>query len=602
LRARDVLEQLIKLDSKNIDARRLLATVQSNLAQRQRNEQVKELHLRADEALRDKLYDQAISLMEQVLEIDPSNDSAPAKLEAARQGKAALAELETCLQKAGEAKEAGDFAEAKAQLKKAMALEKGDPRAKVALIALNARIAEVKKERKIAKTLKSAQAEIQARRFDGAIQLLEGAAQIDPGNPDVVRLLQSARTAREDEELRKVVEQVEHEVNSAVTSSQFGSSMEAVERALQQYPADPSLLKFKARLSKQLTELQIRARVDETVRKCYPLMESSPQEALGIVQEELRNFPAEERLLRLQSAIEERLAQLKLEEARSRCMARAHEAIRSQRYGEALQVLETCQAEGIFSNEISDLVEFASNEARRQERNALIETTVARAQALIGQGAYDQVISLLEPLLAQYDDSTLRLVLEKAKAEQQSVQTRLQSALSTARQLASFELWDQAVAFLEQQPEMLHEFEAVKSALSESRAASGVQSRTLQATGAVYAALHRADLPAASERIEAVRQMQDTSGMAPRLAMSLESRITQKADHMVTTAMAHARAALQEGDPTRAAEVLHESDSAKDFSTFELKQDWLKLKRQANKAKVFGRVGIRLKPPAGPQG
>ena len=43
LRAREVLDQLIKLDSKNIDARKLLATVQCNLAIRQRSEQVQQI-------------------------------------------------------------------------------------------------------------------------------------------------------------------------------------------------------------------------------------------------------------------------------------------------------------------------------------------------------------------------------------------------------------------------------------------------------------------------------------------------------------------------------------------------------------------------------
>ena len=86
----------------------------------------------------------------------------------------------------------------------------------------------------------------------------------------------------------------------------------------------------------------------------------------------------------------------------------AHEAIRSQRYRQAVQVLEACLSEGILSDEISDLIQFARHEAHREERNALIETSAARAHALINQGSYDQVISLLEPVVAEYDDPALR--------------------------------------------------------------------------------------------------------------------------------------------------------------------------------------------------
>ena len=413
LRAREVLDQLIKLDSKNIDARKLLATVQCNLAIRQRSEQVQQLRLRAEEALQEKLFAEASSLLEQALQLDPSNAEALQNLEVARKGKGTQDKIDYLLRKADQAKDVGEFEAAQSFLQEAMNLDSSDSKAKTALFALNTKIEEAERQGRVKQTLESAQAEIQARRFTAAIQLLQEAAQTDPGNAEVVRLLQNAQRAKELEARRKLLEQIQNEVNSAVTPSQITSSLGAVERALQQMPAEPSLLKLKAQLNKQFNELQVRSRVDETVRRCYPLMENSPKEALNLVQEQLRELPSEERLLILQSAIEERLAQLKLEEARSRYMARAHEAIRSQRYREAVQVLEACHSEGIFTEDMTDLLEFARHEARREERDALIETTSTKAQALIGEGSYDQVISLLEPVVAQYDDPSLRVSLRE---------------------------------------------------------------------------------------------------------------------------------------------------------------------------------------------
>jgi len=596
LRARDVLDQLIKLDSKNIDARKLLAAVQSNLAMRQRSEEIQQVRLRAEEALQEKLYDQAASLLEQALRLDPSNAEARQKLEVARQGKRTQDGIDDFLRKADRAKEAGDFERSQSLLQEAMKLDSSDSRVKAAWFALDARIEEAAKQRKVKQTLESAQAEFQARRFTAAIQLLQAAAQTDPGNAEIVRLLQNAQRAKESEARRKLVEQIQNEVNSAVTAPQITSSLETVERALQQMPAEPSLLKLKAKLNQQFNELQVRTRIEETVRRCYPLMENSPQEALSLVQEQLREFPAEERLLILQSAIEERLAHLKLEEARSRYMARAHEAIRSQRYREAVQVLEACHAEGILSDEITDLLEFARHEARREERNALIETTAAKAHALIRQGSYDQVISLLEPVLAQFDDPVLRAVLEKARSERHSEQLRFQSVLATLQQLISFQQWEEAIIFLEQQPAAVRETDAVGSALADLRKANDREGRILQATGAAYAALHRTDLPAAHHQTEAVRQLQDPSELATRLITSLEARLTQVADQIVAHALSEARQALRQQDPKRAVDILAESSSAKDHVKLEVRQSWQELKKQAGRAKLLGRVGIRVRP------
>ena len=596
LRARDVLDQLIKLDSKNIDARKLLTTVQSNLALRQRSEQARELRLRAEEALQDKVYDQATSLLEQALQLDPANSEVQEKLEVARKGKRTQDEIADFLRQAELAKEMEDFEAAQSHLQEAMKLDSSDPSVKAAWFALTIQIKDAAKQRQVKAALQSVQSAMQARRFTAAIQLLQEAAQTDPGNAEIVRLLQNAQQAKELEERRKLLEQVQNEVKSAVTAAQIAESLETVERALQQLPAEPSLLKLKAQLNKQFNELQIRTRVEETVRRCYPLMENSPQEALSVVQEQLQELPAEERLLILQSAIEERLAHLKLEEARSRYMARAHEAIRSQRYREAVQVLEACHSEGIFSDEMTDLLEFARHEARRKERDALIETTVAKSQALISQRSYDEVIALLEPVVAQYDDPSLRVVLEKARSERHSEQLRTQSALATLQELTSFEQWEEAIAFLEQQPAGVRENDAVRSALDDLRQVNDREARLLQAAGAAYAALHRADLRTARQQTEAIRRVQDPLGLATRVSNNLEARVTQAADQVVVNALSKARQALQEHDPKRAVDILGESNDAKDYAKLEVRQSWEELRKHARKAKLLGRIGIRVKP------
>jgi serine/threonine-protein kinase len=595
LRARDLLGQLIKLDSKNVDARKLLATVQSGLALRRRAEQVQQLKLQADDALQEKAYAQAISFLEQALRLDPADADAQQQIEAARQSKRTHDQIEGYLRKADHAREMHQLESAQAFLQMALDLDESDSSVKAAWHALTVQIEEDAKQRKLKQILDTAQEEVRARRFTAATQMLQEAAQTDPGNAEIARLLQSAKASQEREQHRKFIDQIQNEVSTAITASQIAAASQKIEKALQQTPTESSLLKLKAQLDRQRKDLNVRTRVDETVQRCYPLMESSPQQALAFVREQLREFPSEERLLILQSAIEERLAQLKLEEARSRYMARAHEAIRSHRYREAVQVLEACHSEGILSDEVTDLLEFARHEARREERNALIEMTVAKAHALIRQGSYDQVISLMEPVVAQYDDPSLRVVLEKARSERNSEQLRLQAVLATLQQLISYQQWEEAIIFLERQAPAVQENDSVKSSLAELREANDREGRVLQAAGTAYAALHRADLAEAHQKTDAVRTLQGPSELGARLAASLEARVTQVADHVVANALSEASSALRQHDPKRAVESLASSNIAKDFSTAEVKQEWQDLQKQASRARFLGRFGIKVK-------
>jgi len=201
----------------------------------------------------------------------------------------------------------------------------------------------------------------------------------------------------------------------------------------------------------------------------------------------------------------------------------------------------------------------------------------------MSQGSYDQVISVLEPLVAQYDDPSLRVVLEKACSERHSEQLRLQAVLATIQQLTSFQLWEEAITFLEQQPAAVRESDAVRSALADLREATDQEARVLQATGAAYAALHRADLPAAHQRTEAMRRVQAPSELATRLVSTLESRVVQVADRVITNSLSGARQALEQHDPKQAVEVLDGTSKAKDYATLEVRHNWHEFRKQAGR-------------------
>ena len=168
--------------------------------------------------------------------------------------------------------------------------------------------------------------------------------------------------------------------------------------------------------------------------------------------------------------------------------------------------------------------------------------------------------------------------------------------LATLQQLASFQQWEEAISFLEQQPAAVHENDAVRSVLSDLREANDQEVSVLRATGIAYTALHRADMAAARQQAETMRQVKNSAELTTRLANMLETRVTQLADQVVANALSEARQALRQHNPKRAIDVLVESSDATNYSTLERRQNWQHLRRLAGRAKLLGCVGIRISP------
>jgi len=72
-RARAVLQQLLKIDSKHTEARQLLSEIHRQVSQRQREEKIQQIRQQAEDALVQKQFDQALSMLDEGLQIDAAN-------------------------------------------------------------------------------------------------------------------------------------------------------------------------------------------------------------------------------------------------------------------------------------------------------------------------------------------------------------------------------------------------------------------------------------------------------------------------------------------------------------------------------------------------
>jgi eukaryotic-like serine/threonine-protein kinase len=591
--ARDILLQLLKVDSQNTGARQLMVAVQQNLSSRQRAEQIRQLRSQAEDAASDKRYEEATAYLQEVCRLDPANAELAQLLQTFRQKKSQREQIEKYLREADSARSRGDLETAQAVIARALEVDRDDSRLRAAHVALARLIEEGSRQKKSRQLLDAARNEISARRFTAAMELLAEVERVDASNPELIPLLAAAKSGREQEQRRRILEQLQNEISLATGAEDFTRALDLVEQSLQRMPGEPTLLRFKGELTRQVRDAEVRRRIDETVKRCRELVETSPQAALQLVRDELRELPGNERLLALRASIDLRVLEQSQEKSRARYMAQAHDALSSGDYAGALTLLESCQKEGAFSPEIAELMDFARQEATLQKEQGRIRDLFNRAQELMAIGDYDAVIELLSPVSQDAGTGSLQSFLEEARTQRDAFRRSLDIALQTAELLTREEQYEEAVRFLESQPAAVLQSEPVQTALTRLREACRTESRALQAVAKAYAALDALQIGDTQTSFERLDDDGGEASLLARIVPVFTSRRSSIADKQLASAAEQVRDAIEAGDGMRASQLLKEAAIFHEHASPDVQSRWSSLAKEAGKNKILGRMGRR---------
>jgi serine/threonine-protein kinase len=583
--ARDVLLQVLKVEHQHTTARQMIAQVQQNLNLRARAQQVRQLKAQAEEAAADKRYEDAIHCLEEACGLDPSSAELADFLEGIRQKKRHRELIDGYLREADTARERGDLEAAGAVIARAMEVDRDDSRVRAAHVTLARLIEEAARQAKTRKLLESARKEIGARHFTAAMEVLEEIEKVDPSIPELITLQNAAKQGREQEQRRRILEQLQNEVSVASTVEELTRASQLVEQALQRLPGEPSLMTLQGNLARRLRDEEIRRRVDEVSLRCRSLIETSPEEALKLVHQLLHEAPGNERLLTLQSTIVGHISDRTQEQARSQYLQRAHEELSRGNYLEALRLLESCQKEGIASPEIAELIDFARQEAASGQKNSQIQGLMRQAEDLMARGAYSEVVDLLGGVKQEPATASLIFLLEDARSRLESFQRTVDSALQAVEVLRSHEQYAEALRLLEALPPNTRQIGPIQKAIAGMREANTNELSALRAIGGAYAGLEgdTSHPPVLPEKT--------TSSLLSRIVPFFSSRRKAAAEGQMSSVIDRARAAIDSGDKKQAGQILDEVVNFAQYASGDLHREWQDLNKKAGRAKVIGKPG-----------
>jgi tetratricopeptide (TPR) repeat protein len=295
--------------------------------------------------------------------------------------------------------------------------------------------------------------------------------------------------------------------------------------------------------------------------------------------------------LSLQSSIEEQLSRWTLEESRADYLARAHQALHRGKYEEAIQLLENCKAEGVFSDEITSLLELAQLEADRQNSQAHQQKLIVRAQELMAKEAFDSVIELLSPVSLQDSEPAVRNLLENARSQRNSLRAKTDSILERLKLLAGQEQYEEALNFAETQASFVSQSPPLQTMLAQIRASHERDAAGIRVIAIAYAALDRSDLGSAWTGIHSGLKNPDSPFLVGMIKV-FEGRCRSTANDRIGTAVQASRDCVAE-DPRRATEVLRAVSPMAPYASTEVRAAWQSMRRRVMVVSTIRRFGIK---------
>ena len=583
-RARIVLQQVLKVQSKHTGARELLSEIQRRIVQRQRDERLRNARMQTEDALSRREFEQALQILKEGLEVDPENADLLALRENVAQEKRKQEQVDTLLRQADTARRKGDFTSAIASAQEALNVDKSNSKI-IALCTMLASEADQAQKKAQAKSmLDTVRRHLDSRQFEQALEVLHRVEEIAPADPEVQMLIGDAQAGLEQKRRRGLIAQLEQQVAMANTLDQLQEASRAIQDALAATPAESALFRLSAQADRRIKEFENRRLVEETYQRCR---DAAPRDAMSLVRAARERLPEDEKLLSLERVINERLHQQSVGERRCEYLSRAREALKEGRYKDAVHVLEACEAEGIGNAEVMSLLEFARNEEKESTTQNLKRSKVVRAQYLVNQGAHEEAIEFLNAALAEAEEPSLRLLLEQAISARAATQRQVDSALAAAGRLAQAGKKEDALQLLRVLPRDALRTDRVQMAIAALEEEQGLA--LFRMAGRAYAKLG-SDLSTGHRMMERVAAGSADSSVAAAVAVAFRSREQVTVDRVLAEATARSESLVRNRDLAAAETLVHQVDSIAELASPQQQRAWLSHTGKLSRKGLRGRV------------
>jgi len=400
-------------------------------------------------------FPEALNLVASTLNTLPGE---PALLELKAQLETELAEhqrREAVERHAHEARrmlDSGQLDEAARLLQSALERYAGEPQLQELASDARQRIRARAKSIAVQSAMNEAQALLNVKQFDRAVEILENALRTYPGEPALLRDLESAQSAKRAWEREQAIAAVLRRVSQLAGERQFAEALQLIERALRQYPGERVLLDAQLQVENEWQEHKRREEIAHALATAESMIaEGRFEDAVPFLRASISRYPGEAAFEPLLGRAENALQQKKRAEA-IEAARRDSEILSGQhKFSEALKVVELALAAWPGD---ATLIEHQALLRRREAEwkyQQAISDLVRQTDNLVRQGRFEDALALLQNALSNYPaDPTLTELRQHLSAEweRQKREEEVGRVASQARLLLEQSRFEEALAGL----------------------------------------------------------------------------------------------------------------------------------------------------------
>ncbi len=468
--ARELLQQVVKIDSQHALGKELLQQVQDKLWQQQRREQVRQLRADAEDAFARRLHDDALLLVEQALSLDKGNAELQKLRSEIQEAKFKKERLEASLRRAQAAQQAGELEQAQRAVEEALAVDPASSQAKLLKTQILKRLDEQTRARQLSALVENARMNIQSRRYTVASDLLQQAQKIAPDSVEVQVLLREAESAHEDEVKRRQLEMLTHQIEEALAVEDHETAWNKCNEALLLAPSDGHVLELRRHAEETRGQAQQKKLAEQAVEQAGKLLVAGQTgEASTVLEAALQRFPTDTRLNSLLATVRQSLEKENKQKLKREFLGKAKAALDQRNYPAAIETLKAAQIALEGDGEIEQLLRFAQNEFARQDRARARESLSQQAQQYVAEGQFENAISMLEGAVAEMPD--LQPLLAEIRRKGEEFRRDMGKVLGKAQQLTAAGASEDAVAFLQANVQAYGRYKEFQQVLADAQAA-----------------------------------------------------------------------------------------------------------------------------------
>ena len=458
--ARQAADEALAISADNTEAKALYRIIHRDWVERSRQRQLESLLEAARKEISAHNLTAALNILKQAEPLDPQGAQVHALMEevvASRDQERRRKELERITREAEDALNRDDYETASTVLEEGLRQFPQD-RGLIQLKALAERQrAAAEKKLFVRQQITDARQSLDAGRSADALAGLQSALQKAPQDPQLEALLTMVkeRVLREQqEERREELDRINREVEQAVSRQDYATASTKVSEGLRRFPQERSLIQLKELVEKQYVAAERESFVGQQMAGARRLLDANQAaEALALLQTALQKVPQEPQLQTLLGMVQERVARDEAEQAKSRNVQQAREALGRHSFREAIRILEAAQVRFVEADDIDNLLRFAREQEQKETERKTVEDATRRAQQWIVEYQFERAIQLLEASHSQVPDNQLRAILEETRRRRDDYQRDLQAAIAKAQQFLRDGTAHKAVELLTTQPE-----------------------------------------------------------------------------------------------------------------------------------------------------